>query len=285
MPPIISLAAPLGSYTVHKGMAVYNFEAKLVRHAAPTLAGIKPANLFTWRAAGFAESEMHAAIDEVKARLEPLGICVEAMAERARGVLILAYRPTLVDECANDPHARQILADAHCDARDARSLVQELKRRIQAADEARLSAIGAGENIEAPRPEKFVPYCGKHGAQPHHHDEGHVCQCRARAAISREEAEATQGEREFPHEIGIVLGYPPADVEGFIKNRGANFVACGGWKAYGDAQEALSAFQRNRRCADEYRDLYAQGAPLEALASMQRGVAPGDLFAQLQAAV
>ena len=28
--------------------------------------------------------------------------------------------------------------------------------------------------------------------------------------------------RDFPHEIGLFLGYPPGDVEGFIKNRGRN---------------------------------------------------------------
>ena len=39
-------------------------------------------------------------------------------------------------------------------------------------------------------------------------------------------------EGEFPHEIGVFLGYPLADVIGFIENRGKNFTACGYWKVY-----------------------------------------------------
>ena len=41
-------------------------------------------------------------------------------------------------------------------------------------------------------------------------------------------------EAEFPHEIGIFLGYPLTDVVGFIENQGRNFTCCGCWKAYGD---------------------------------------------------
>ena len=32
---------------------------------------------------------------------------------------------------------------------------------------------------------------------------------------------------EFPHEIGVFLGYPLKDVVGFIENRGQNFTCCG----------------------------------------------------------
>lgn len=39
---------------------------------------------------------------------------------------------------------------------------------------------------------------------------------------------------EFPHEIGVFLGYPLSDVVGFIENSGRNFTCCGCWKAYGD---------------------------------------------------
>ena len=33
------------------------------------------------------------------------------------------------------------------------------------------------------------------------------------------------GKRGFPHEIGLVLGYPPVDVEGFIEKEGRDFTA------------------------------------------------------------
>ena len=36
----------------------------------------------------------------------------------------------------------------------------------------------------------------------------------------------------FPHEIGLFLGYPLEDVEGFVKNGGKNSLCGGYWKVY-----------------------------------------------------
>ncbi len=47
----------------------------------------------------------------------------------------------------------------------------------------------------------------------------------------------------FPHELGILLGYPLADVEGFIQNRGENFLYSGYWKVYANAEEAKRTFR------------------------------------------
>ncbi len=47
---------------------------------------------------------------------------------------------------------------------------------------------------------------------------------------------------EFPHEIGILLGYPLIDVEGFIRNHGRNYLLCGMWKVYGRVKVAEAAF-------------------------------------------
>ena len=55
-------------------------------------------------------------------------------------------------------------------------------------------------------------------------------------------------EEEFPHEIGVFLGYPLEDVEGFIRHRGRNFSLCGYWKVYGDPEEAQIKFERYRCC-------------------------------------
>ena len=56
------------------------------------------------------------------------------------------------------------------------------------------------------------------------------------------------GEEDFPHEIGLFLGYPPVDVEGFCRNRGQNYKLCGCWKVYGDADAAQRYFDRCNRC-------------------------------------
>lgn len=53
---------------------------------------------------------------------------------------------------------------------------------------------------------------------------------------------------EFPHEIGIFLGYPTEDVIGFIMNKGNNFKACGCWKVYGDVKKAERSFENYDKC-------------------------------------
>lgn len=46
---------------------------------------------------------------------------------------------------------------------------------------------------------------------------------------------------EFPHEIGIFLGYPLSDVEGFLSSRD-DFLLCGEWKVYSEKEKAESLF-------------------------------------------
>ena len=55
----------------------------------------------------------------------------------------------------------------------------------------------------------------------------------------RERLEELDG---FPHEIGLFLDYPPEDVEGFIRNRGADCKMCGYWKVYSDVAQAKARF-------------------------------------------
>ena len=46
----------------------------------------------------------------------------------------------------------------------------------------------------------------------------------------------------FPHEIGLLLGYPPADVTGFIENSGKNSLYIGYWKVYSDVARCQRVF-------------------------------------------
>ena len=71
---------------------------------------------------------------------------------------------------------------------------------------------------------------------------------------------------EFPHEIGIFLGYPLQDVIGFIENHGRNFTCCGFWKSYGDPAEMQVCFACYRRCIQTYVAMFEQGVPIERLA-------------------
>lgn len=64
---------------------------------------------------------------------------------------------------------------------------------------------------------------------------------------------------DFPHEIGIFLGYPLGDVRGFIVNEGRNFKCVGCWKVYCDECASLKKFAQYRKCQEVYRRLWQQG--------------------------
>ncbi|MFR8348228.1 MAG: DUF3793 family protein [Clostridium sp.] len=51
-----------------------------------------------------------------------------------------------------------------------------------------------------------------------------------------------EGKGDFPHEIGLLLGYPPEDVIGFIENRGQNPLYIGYWKVYSNLEECRKVF-------------------------------------------
>ena len=53
---------------------------------------------------------------------------------------------------------------------------------------------------------------------------------------------------DFPHEIGIFLGYPLEDVKGFIANCGQKCKLCGVWKVYGDVERAKAMFECYKQC-------------------------------------
>ena len=72
-------------------------------------------------------------------------------------------------------------------------------------------------------------------------------------------------EREFPHEIGVFLGYPLEDVVGFIANRGRNYTCCGYWKAYGDPAAAQRRFDQYRRCTAVCKERFRRGTVITQL--------------------
>lgn len=71
---------------------------------------------------------------------------------------------------------------------------------------------------------------------------------------------------DFPHEIGVFLGYPLEDVEGFIRHRGKCFTCCGCWKSYGDPAAARQHFDQLAKCTAVYLRLFHSGTPILKLA-------------------
>lgn len=74
-----------------------------------------------------------------------------------------------------------------------------------------------------------------------------------------------QTEQEFPHEVGLFLGYPPSDVCAFIENKACNQKCVGCWKVYGNEEDAKKIFDQYDKCTKLYCDQWKNGKSIEGL--------------------
>ena len=70
---------------------------------------------------------------------------------------------------------------------------------------------------------------------------------------------------DFPHEIGLFVGYPPEDVDGFIRLGPEKCKCTGLWKVYGDDVQAKKTFAKYKKCTSIYCEMVARGKTLEQL--------------------
>lgn len=182
-------------------------EELLVRHCAPTLAGIKTGSLFSCAVT-----------------------CPEALLEELR--------------CLNRCLSPKDLRLLPLRIRENRALLY-LYRRARLKED--LSRTGAGT---------ILKHCGYACATPER------CITRLRSRL--------QGGEDFPHEIGLFLGYPPEDVWGFIQNGGECYKCIGCWKVYGDEEKALRTFTQYRLCTQVYLRRLKWGDTIEQLSAAEQ---------------
>ena len=72
---------------------------------------------------------------------------------------------------------------------------------------------------------------------------------------------------EFPHEMGIFLGYNADDVTGFIENKGRNYLYSGYWKIYSNLKEAIQLFESMDKAVENALSLITRGENLLAMIS------------------
>lgn len=68
---------------------------------------------------------------------------------------------------------------------------------------------------------------------------------------------------EFPHEMGLLLGYPVEDVKGFMENDGENFLYTGYWKVYGDVDSKVKLFEKFEIAKELLIQLLSNGVGIE----------------------
>ena len=74
-----------------------------------------------------------------------------------------------------------------------------------------------------------------------------------------------QTKKYFPHEMGLFLGYPVEDVEGYLKNNGENSLYTGYWKVYEDVAAKSSLFERFEKAKEQIIWFLAQGVSIKNL--------------------
>jgi hypothetical protein len=66
----------------------------------------------------------------------------------------------------------------------------------------------------------------------------------------------------FPHEMGLLLGYPTEDVEGFILHKGSNCLCVGYWKVYANKERKLKIFDSFEQAKERLIQLLSYGVSM-----------------------
>ena len=178
-------------------------ETLIIRHCAPTLAGIKTGNLFTVSYDSI--DQLDEDIRRMNGRLKSKNLRIVRLRARDDRALIYVYRPG------------KLAADLG--RKDAKAILARSGYRLVADPAEHIATLS-----------KRINSCP-----------------------------------EFPHEIGLFLGYPPEDVKGFIECGGQGCKACGLWKVYGDVSSAQKLFQKYHKCKSVYMNCLERGVPFEKL--------------------
>lgn len=72
----------------------------------------------------------------------------------------------------------------------------------------------------------------------------------------------------FPHELGLLLGYPAVDVKGFMEYKGRNFLFSGYWKVYDNAGETMRLFAEFERAKSYIANMVKKGYGIADISAM-----------------
>jgi len=72
--------------------------------------------------------------------------------------------------------------------------------------------------------------------------------------------------KDFPHEVGIFLGYPICDIKGFLENKGEKYLLSGYWKIYDNLEETKKRFLSFDEARDTAIYEFLSGRELKSIA-------------------
>lgn len=180
-----------------------NLSNQIVKHCAPTLAGLKSGNMFSACCENY--KDMLYDIRNLNRRLATKGIRIIPLKCSGKRCLIYVFRLSALRCDLADEYACKILKESGYKSCRPNDCIGRLLKKLNASDQ-------------------------------------------------------------FPHEIGLFLGYPPEDVCGYMKNKGKSPKYTGHWQVYGDESSAIAKFESFKRCTKVLSKMAAKGHPIEELA-------------------
>ena len=203
-------------------------EELIVKHCSPTLAGLKTGNMFSCPSC--CEELLFAEIRRVNICLRTKGVRLIPLKKQKNRMLLYFYRQNRLQEDLSTKEFKEFIFSEYDLIR--KDLKEEEKEETRTPYEI-LEEQGY-ENI-------------------------HSSCCIAKLIKKMKE------NKDFPHEVGLFLGYPPEDVDGFIKNKDCKCKCVGCWKVYGDEKQALKIFEKYKKCTEIYCKQWKEGKTLDCL--------------------
>lgn len=114
------------------------------------------------------------------------------------------------------------------------------------------------------RASRVAAYIREPGTRAFLETYGYEASMTLKEALNRLESRFSTME-DFPHELGIFLGYPLEDVKAFIVYGGQHAKLCGEWKVYTDVHYAQREFSKYEACRKCYVDMFNRGFTVDRL--------------------
>lgn len=103
-------------------------EASIIKHCAPTLAGIKSANLFSYRF--YCIDELYRELRESNEKLNGKGVYLKILRTSEFRALIYVYRKKKLEADLSQPEARELLEESGYYGTQTEELLEQLKEKL-----------------------------------------------------------------------------------------------------------------------------------------------------------
>ena len=176
----------------------------IIKHCSPTLAGLKPGNIFNFDFES--DEELQESFTRLNKILGTKGLRALPLIYTKGGgrAIVYIYRPGMLTEVISEDSVRSILKDLGYSPQNMNVCVAQLMEKMRKADKD-----------------------------------------------------------SFPHEIGLFLGYPAEDVQGFMRSHARSHKLCGAWKVYGNEERAKKTFDAYNKCKADYSRRFKEIGSIE----------------------